>query len=97
MGEIAMKFMTTWKVRPDAVKEAVSMFFKGMAEPREGVKYLGRWHAADMTGGFTLSETENAALIYEQAGIWIGVMDMHTVPVIEDADAGAVLAKVFGK
>jgi hypothetical protein len=92
-----MKFMTTWKVRPDAVKEAVSMFFKGMAAPREGVKFLGRWHAADLTGGFTLTETDNPTLIYEQSAIWIGVMDLKIVPVIEDDEAGPVLAKVFGK
>ncbi|MGO9242652.1 MAG: DUF3303 domain-containing protein [Bryobacteraceae bacterium] len=58
---------------------------------------LGRWHKGDCSGGFVLFETSNAAAFYESAADWADLLEIHTVPVIEDAEAGAVLTKVFKK
>lgn len=92
-----MKFMSTWTVLPGAVREAVNRFLAGQGQPPEGVKLLGRWHKVDLSGGYVLFETSNPGAFYESAAVWADVLEIHTVPVVEDADAGPVLAKVFKK
>jgi hypothetical protein len=90
-----MKFLSTWQVRPGATKEAVARFLAGQAAPPPGVKLLGRWHKADLSGGFTLSESDNPSALYEGAALWADVLELHGNMVIEDAEAGPILAKVF--
>jgi hypothetical protein len=93
----AMKFMSTWTVLPGTLRETVDRFLGGQGQPPEGVTLLGRWHKADCSGGFVLFETSNPGAFYESAAVWADVLEIHTVPVIEDADAGPILAKVFKK
>jgi hypothetical protein len=90
-----MKFMTTWALRPGSLKEAANRFLAGQGKPPEGVTLLGRWHNVDLSGGFTLVESNNPGALYEEGVIWGDVLEIHTVPVIEDADAGPILAKAF--
>ena len=92
-----MKFMSTWTVVPGTLNEAAHRFLAGLAAPPEGVTHLGRWHKADCSGGFVLFETTNPVAIYESAALFADVLEIHTVPVVEDAEAGPVLAKVFQK
>ena len=92
-----MKILSTWSVRPGAIKEAVSRFLAGQAVPEEGVTMLGRWHKTDLSGGFGLYETDNPTALYAGAAKWADVIDFHSSIVIEDAEAGPVLARVFGK
>jgi hypothetical protein len=61
------------------------------------VTLLGRWHKADGSGGFALFETINPGAIFEWAAAWADVLEVSVVPVLEDADAGAIMAKVFKK
>jgi len=90
-----MKFMSTWAVRPGATKEAVARFLAGQAAPPTGVELLGRWHKADLSGGFSLTESDSPAAIYESAATWVDVLEIHGGGVVEDAEAGPILAKVF--
>lgn len=92
-----MKFMTTWTALPGALRESVNRFLDGQGQPPEGVTLLGRWHKTDCSGGFVLFETTNPVALFESAAVWAEVLEIHTVPVVEDADAGAVFAKVFKK
>ena len=92
-----MKFMSTWTVVPGTLREVVERFLVNQGQPAPGVTLLGRWHAADLSGGFALFETTNVAAFYESAAVWADVLEIHTVPVVEDAEAGPVLAKVFKK
>ena len=91
-----MKLILTWSVRPGAIKEAAGRFLAGQATPEEGVKLLGRWHKTDMSGGFALYESNNPTALYTGAAKWADVLEFHSSVVIEDAEAGPVLAKVFG-
>jgi hypothetical protein len=93
----AMKFMTTWSAKPGAFPEAVRRFLAGEGTPGEGVTLLGRWHSADFTGGFSLFETSDPAALYASASPWADILDLKTVVVVEDADAGPVLAKLGRK
>lgn len=90
-----MKFLSTWAVRPGATREAVARFLAGQAAPPAGVKLLGRWHKADLSGGYSLMESESPTAMYESAAEWTDVLEIHASVVIEDAEAGPILAKVF--
>jgi hypothetical protein len=92
-----MKFMSTWTLVPGTVKEAVDKFLAGEAAPVEGVTLLGRWHSVDCSGGFSLYETDNAALLHLGAARWADQLEISTIPVIEDAEAGPNLVATFGK
>jgi hypothetical protein len=61
------------------------------------VKILGRWHNTDLSGGFVLAEIDDPTAGYADAVQWSDVLELHTHPVIEDAQAGPALAKRYGK
>jgi hypothetical protein len=90
-----MKFMTTWTPRPETRKEALTNFLAGKATPPAGVTNLGRWHKADGSGGFSLYEADSAEALYESGCYWSQFMDVHTVPVIEDAAAGKTMTNLY--
>ena len=92
-----MKVLSTWSVRPAALNEATSRFLAGEAAPLEGVTLLGRWHKVDGSGGYSLYETDNPSALYANAVKWVDVLEIHTSIVVEDGEAGPVLAKTFAK
>jgi hypothetical protein len=92
-----MKFMATWALLPGSVKTAAEQFLAGGGGEPEGLKVLGRWHNVDCSGGFVLYETSDAAKLHLGAAKWADLLEMTTVPVIEDSEAGPNLAATFGK
>jgi hypothetical protein len=92
-----MKFMSTFSVRPGCWEEAATRFLSGKAQPPEGLKLLGRWHNADLSGGFSLYETDDPAASYAFSAQWSDVLEMHSHLVVEDAEAGPALAQRYGK
>ena len=92
-----MKFMSTWALLPGTMQETVERFLAGEGTPAEGVTLLGRWHNVDCSGGFALYETHNAAALHMGAAKWADLIEISTIAVIEDAEAGANLAAVFKK
>ncbi len=92
-----MKFMTTWALLPGSVKAAAEQFLAGEAAPAEGVTLLGRWHNVDCSGGFSLYETDNPAALHLGAAKWADLLELTTVAVIEDAEAGPNLVTTFKK
>jgi Domain of unknown function (DUF3303) len=97
MEDSCMKFMTTWSFPTGALPEAAQRFLAGEAAPEEGVKLIGRWHNVDLTGGFILYETDNPIALFKGAAKWGDILELNTVPVIEDAEAAPVLAQLFKK
>lgn len=92
-----MKFLSTWSIRSGCIEPAVQRF---LAEPDPhipGLTILGRWHKTDGSGGFTLSETENSSALFEYAAAWVDLIEVHSSSVIEDAQAGPILARRFKK
>src|SRR5258708_4108271 len=61
--EMLMKFMLTFTLKPETKgrDEAIARFKKTGGQPPKGVKLLGRWTAADFSGGFDLLERAAAA------------------------------------
>ncbi len=92
-----MKFMYTWSAKEGVIAEIVKRFLAGDATPPEGVTHLGRWHKVDLTGGFSLLETDDLSLLYKHMARWATALDFELFPVIEDAQAAPVLISVFGK
>jgi hypothetical protein len=90
-----MKVLSTYSIRPGCVKEAVGRFLAGKANPPAGVKILGRWHRTDSSGGFTLMESDSPTAMFEFSAMWSDVLELHSNIVLDDAEAGPILAKVF--
>ncbi len=83
-----MKFMLTFTVKPETKgrDEANARFKKTGGQPPKGVKLLGRWIAADFSGGFDLLESDDATALTEFALMWSDLMELRVVPVLEDAE-----------
>jgi hypothetical protein len=92
-----MRIMFTWTFKPGGLREAAERFLAGQGAPPEGTTLLGRWHSSDMSGGFALYESDDPVALYGGAANWAEVIDIRHVPVVDDAEAGPVLAKAFGK
>ena len=90
-----MKTMLSWTVLPGAIHEAAEKFLTTGAPAQEGVTMLGRWHRADGSGGYALFETDRPEQLYRGAMVWADILEFDSHLVIEDAQAGAVLADVF--
>ena len=88
-----MKFMLTFAWEPDTKKreEGIARFQKTGGKPPRGVKLLGRWTRADMSGGFDLLETDDPRALTEFALQWSDLMDLRIVPVVEDETLADVL------
>jgi Protein of unknown function (DUF3303) len=92
-----MKFMLTFTFSPEAKggrDEAIARFKKTGGLPPKGVKLLGRWTAADFSGGFDLLDADDPKALTEFSLMWSDVMHLKLVPVLEDADLGETLQRV---
>jgi len=90
-----MKFIATFLLTPEARgrDEAIGRFRKTGGKPPEGVTRLGRWTAADFSGGIDLLESNDAGALTEFALMWSDVMELKIVPVLEDKESNAVLQR----
>jgi hypothetical protein len=90
-----MKFMLTFAFKPEARgrDEAISRFKETGGQPPAGAKLLGRWTAADFSGGFDLLESDDAKALTEFALMWSDVMELRVVPVLEDSDLAETLRR----
>ena len=88
-----MKFMMTFDWNPDTQTraEGIARFQKTGGLPPKGVKLLGRWTRADLSGGFDLLETEDPKKLLEFAYMWGDLMDLKTFPVLDDKELAAAL------
>ena len=91
-----MKFMSTWTLREGQTATAAKRFLAGEAASVPGLTLLGRWHAADLSCGWALSEADSAQPLYANAVKWAEELSMKVVPVVEDEVAGQELAKKWG-
>jgi hypothetical protein len=93
-----MKTMVTWSAKSgEGFKEAVSRFLAGKASAPEGVTMLGRWHSVDLSIGFTLYETDDVTRLYAFSTGWTDILDIKNYIVIEDSEAGPILASLGKK
>jgi hypothetical protein len=91
--ESTMKFMLTFSLKADtkARDEAIGRFKAAGGRSPKGAKLLGRWTAADFSGGFDLLESDDVKALMEFSLMWSDLMELKIVPVIEDSELGEVL------
>jgi hypothetical protein len=91
--EETMKFMLTFAIKPETKgrDEAIARFKRTGGQPPKGVKLIGRWTAADFSGGFDLIESEDIKALTEFSLMWSDLMELRLVPVVEDAQLAEVL------
>jgi len=91
-----MKFMLTFAIKPEAKgrDEAIARFKNTGGLPPKGAILLGRWTAADFSGGFDLMESDDIKAMTEFALMWSDIMELKFTPVIEDAALGEVLKRI---
>jgi hypothetical protein len=91
--EIAMKYISHWKLPPSTIEAAIKKFLETGGVPPAGVKMLGRWHG--MNGqGFAIFESDDPKAMYEWYTQWAVVMELTITPCVEDAEAGPILVKM---
>ncbi len=93
-----MKFMLTFAFTPEARgrDEAIARFKKTGGQPPAGARLLGRWTAADFSGGSVLLESDDARVLTEFALMWSDVMEVKIVPVLEDHELTETLRRLSG-
>src|SRR5262245_7105739 len=74
--------------------EAIGRFKATGARSPKGAKLLGRWTAADFSGGFDLFESDDVKALTEFSLMWSDLMELKIVPVIEDSELGEVLSRL---
>jgi hypothetical protein len=91
-----MKFVViySWKSDTKARDEGMARFRKTGGQPPAGVELLGRWTHADLSGGFALVESNDPEALAEFAHMWSDLMELRTVPVVEDRQLAEVLKRV---
>jgi Protein of unknown function (DUF3303) len=93
----AMKVMLTWSAKPGKYAEAANLFLTGHAVPPDGATLLGRWHSLDIGTGFVLLETDDATLIFRNNAVWADILDIEASIVLEDSEAGPIIAEKYQK
>ena len=87
--------MVSWSLPQETFVPTVTNFLKGGGAPPSGVNMIGRWHGMSGTG-VAIVETDDAKALYEWVAEWSQFIPLETTPVVEDADAGAVLGAMYG-
>jgi hypothetical protein len=88
-----MKFMMTFSFKPESKTrdQAIARFKATGGQPPKGAKLLGRWTAADFSGGFVLLESDDAKAITEFSLMWSDLIGLKVAPVLEDGELNEVL------
>ncbi len=86
-----MKFMVTWKVHEDKRHEALKTF-SAMSDADDSrdlgdVKLIGRWHDVIGFTGVAIAETDDPAALSDWLLNWNHVIDVQSVPVLDDNEA----------
>lgn len=91
-----MKFITTfsWKPDPKIREEGIARFKRTGGLPPKGVTLLGRWTRVDLNGGFDLIESDDPKAIAEFSLMWSDLMELTTVPILEDEALATVLQRI---
>jgi hypothetical protein len=93
--ESAMKFIVTFEFNPQGRNEAIARFLATGGPTPTGTTLLGRWTAADFSVGFVLVESDDVKSLTEFALGWTDQIVLKTIPVIEDAELGGLLQRLF--
>ncbi len=91
-----MKFIFTFTLPSDKEKrnEGIARFQKTGGLPPHGATLLGRWTQLDMSKVYVLAESDDPKALAGFAVDWSDLLDVETVPVMEDRELADVLTRV---
>jgi hypothetical protein len=90
-----MKYLVQWKLEPEGTRAAAKRFLETGGKPPEGVTQLGRWFGLNGTG-CSVVEAADAKGVFSLVSEWQEFMQISATPVLEDDEAGEILAKLYG-
>lgn len=96
-----MKFLITWRLHADKRVDTMTAFAKMTAADDDAdagpdVSIIGRWHNPAEGTGVAVCESESADAVYRWALNWSPVLDITVEPVLDDAEARAVISSAYG-
>ena len=91
-----MKFMLSWRIACENHRAAGEAFLKSGAPMPDGVKLIGRWHGPGSVIGWALVESDDPKAVYEHVAQWASMLDLDVTPVVDDAEGGEALSRVYG-
>ena len=91
-----MNFISTWKVKPGKIQEAVDRFLGSSDDMPAGVKSIARWHRVDMQGGVHLIEADDPGAMAQYSAGWADLLDIETYPAMQDAQAVEAYSRIPG-
>lgn len=90
-----MKYLVQWSLPQATFRDSVGRFLKTGGQPPAGVTLLGRWHG--MNGkGVAIVEADDSKALFAYMAEWLEVIPIEATPLVEDAEAGEVLARIYG-
>ena len=92
-----MKFLVTWKLYSDKKMDAFAAFSQmtaddDAADHGPAIKLIGRWHDLVSGTGVAVCEADDASAVSAWIYNWSPVLDGTVTPVLDDAEARAVVA-----
>lgn len=84
-----MKFVIRYALIPERYEAAMKLFLQTGAQPPSGVTLLSRYHGANGVG-FIVAESPGVGGIVRWLADWMELCTFEVVPVVEDAEAGAI-------
>lgn len=94
-GELIMKFMLTfdWQPNTETRRQGIERFRSIGGQMPEGVRLLGRWTKADLSGGFDLLEADDPKALAAFAYQWSDLMQLKIVPIVEDQELAQAVSQ----
>ena len=86
-----MLFVIQYEFVPENRDMAQARFRETGAQPPDGVKMIGRWHAAAGGEGMMVCESDDAIAIGLWMQQWTDLLAFHVTPVYDDEGAMKVL------
>jgi hypothetical protein len=95
-----VKFLITWRVHADKRVDTQTAFAKmtpddDTADSGPDVSVIGRWHNLGEGTGVAVCESDSADALYRWALNWAPVLDLTVEPVLDDAEARAVINAAY--
>jgi len=89
-----MKYLVQWTVTHESARAAVEHFLQTGGKPPHGVTQLGRWFGPNGTGCSAV-EAGDPQGVFSLVSEWQEFLQITATPVLEDDEAGEILAKLY--
>jgi hypothetical protein len=90
-----MKYLVQWSSNQESARATAAHFMETGGKPPDGVTQLGRWFG--MNGkGCAVVEADDPKGVFTLVTEWQEFIQIEATPVLEDDEAGEIIAKLYG-